>query len=42
MARFPSSSSAPHAAISSSVRKHPVQRPVTGSIAHTLVHGDGT
>ena len=37
-----SSSSTLHAAISSSVRKQPMHKPVRASIAHTLMHGDGT
>ncbi len=41
-ARRAASSSAPHAAISSSVRAQPTQSPVDGSMRQTLMQGEGT
>jgi len=41
-ARRSSSSRTLHSAISASVRKQPVHRPLSGSIAQTLMQGDGT
>src|SRR5712691_2522021 len=41
-ARFSASLMAAQAAISSSVRKQPSHRPVSGFIRHTLLHGEGT
>src|SRR5947209_12303364 len=41
-ARFSTSLRADQAAISSSVRKQPSHRPVSGFIRHTLLHGEGT
>src|SRR6266571_2988936 len=41
-ARFSVALMADQAAISSSVRKQPSHRPVSGFIRHTLLHGEGT
>jgi hypothetical protein len=42
MRRFEAASSVPQDAISSSVRKHPVQKRPVESRTHTLMQGDGT